>query len=117
MSVGIGLAVNNTRAVLEAFSGHQSDFVRTPKLGDGAETPRRGGSKSTEPAVKPYRLGLARLFIFEIFIGLWALAAFIHYMLHYKILVGPILLIQAVGFMYIGVLSLMHDIRARRRPV
>jgi hypothetical protein len=31
--VGVGLAVNNTRGVVEALLGHRSEFVRTPKLG------------------------------------------------------------------------------------
>ena len=33
MSIGIGLCVNNTRAVLEAIFGRQSEFARTPKYG------------------------------------------------------------------------------------
>src|SRR6185312_13551751 len=33
MSIGIGLSVNNTRAVLEALFGRQSEFARTPKYG------------------------------------------------------------------------------------
>jgi hypothetical protein len=31
MSVGIGLCINNTQAVLEAALGRTTDFVRTPK--------------------------------------------------------------------------------------
>ena len=31
MAVGVGLALRNTRAVLEALAGHESSFVRTPK--------------------------------------------------------------------------------------
>ncbi|HET7747595.1 MAG TPA: cellulose synthase family protein, partial [Vicinamibacteria bacterium] len=31
LSVGIGLSVNNAKAVLEALFGHQSEFTRTPK--------------------------------------------------------------------------------------
>jgi len=31
--IGVGLAVNNARGVLEAFSGLRTEFVRTPKLG------------------------------------------------------------------------------------
>jgi hypothetical protein len=31
--IGVGLAVNNARGVLEAFTGLRSEFVRTPKLG------------------------------------------------------------------------------------
>ncbi len=33
MSIGIGLAVNNTKAVLEALFDKPSDFMRTPKYG------------------------------------------------------------------------------------
>ncbi len=33
ISVGIGLCINNSRAVLEALFGHESPFVRTPKYG------------------------------------------------------------------------------------
>src|SRR5215471_1118493 len=33
MSLGIGLCINQTRAVLEAMFGQKSDFVRTPKHG------------------------------------------------------------------------------------
>ncbi|MDP6931380.1 MAG: glycosyltransferase, partial [Myxococcota bacterium] len=47
MGVGIGLAVNQTRAVLEALFGHPSEFVRTAKQG----TPSDGNA----PAVRPYR--------------------------------------------------------------
>ena len=31
LSVGIGLSVNNAKAVLEALFGHESEFTRTPK--------------------------------------------------------------------------------------
>ena len=39
LSTGIGLSVNNSRAVLEGLAGRQSPFVRTPKyaVGDRAE--------------------------------------------------------------------------------
>jgi cellulose synthase/poly-beta-1,6-N-acetylglucosamine synthase-like glycosyltransferase len=32
LAVGIGLTVNQTKAVIEALFGHQSEFVRTPKF-------------------------------------------------------------------------------------
>ena len=31
MAIGIGLSINNARAVIEALLGRQSDFKRTPK--------------------------------------------------------------------------------------
>ena len=33
MSLGIGLCVNQTRAVFEALLGRETEFVRTPKHG------------------------------------------------------------------------------------
>jgi hypothetical protein len=33
LGLGIGLAINNARAVLEALFNHSSDFTRTPKYG------------------------------------------------------------------------------------
>ena len=38
LAVGIGLSVSNTRAVLEALLGVQSDFKRTPKFADTNQT-------------------------------------------------------------------------------
>jgi hypothetical protein len=34
LALGIGLSLNNARAVLEAMINHQSDFTRTPKYGN-----------------------------------------------------------------------------------
>ena len=39
MSLGIGLCVNQTRAVLEALVGRETEFVRTPE----ARHPRQAG--------------------------------------------------------------------------
>ncbi len=39
LALGVGMAVNNAKAVLEAAFGHQSSFVRTPKFGMGDEAP------------------------------------------------------------------------------
>jgi cellulose synthase/poly-beta-1,6-N-acetylglucosamine synthase-like glycosyltransferase len=38
IALGIGLAVNNARAVLEAILGHKSEFTRTPKYGIQTKT-------------------------------------------------------------------------------
>jgi cellulose synthase/poly-beta-1,6-N-acetylglucosamine synthase-like glycosyltransferase len=38
LALGIGLAINNARAVLEALIGHQSEFTRTPKYGIESKT-------------------------------------------------------------------------------
>jgi cellulose synthase/poly-beta-1,6-N-acetylglucosamine synthase-like glycosyltransferase len=38
LALGIGLAINNARAVIEALFGHQSEFTRTPKYGIESRT-------------------------------------------------------------------------------
>ena len=38
LALGIGLAINNARAVIEALLGHQSEFTRTPKYGIESST-------------------------------------------------------------------------------
>jgi len=37
LAVGVGMSINNAKAVLEALMGHQSEFVRTPKYGIDAK--------------------------------------------------------------------------------
>ena len=113
MALGVGLAVNNTRGVLEALCGKSSGFVRTPKLGDAAEhhsAPARSGLARTG-----YRPPVSRLFVLELLMGAWGFAAFVSYLSLTKFLVGPIILIHAIGFTYVGLLSLLHDVRVRRR--
>ncbi len=63
MSVGIGLAVNNTRAVLEALFHHESAFARTPKYGI-----ERG---SDQWAGKKYQQAVAIQPLIEIALGLY----------------------------------------------
>ncbi len=42
MMLGIGMGINQTRAVVEALVGQESSFVRTPKVGSGG----RGGYRA-----------------------------------------------------------------------
>jgi cellulose synthase/poly-beta-1,6-N-acetylglucosamine synthase-like glycosyltransferase len=105
MGMGIGLAVNNTRAVLEALAGQTSPFVRTPKLGlEGAA--KVGASKyrarrSFQPLVE---LALGAYFLVILFTTI-----------HYRAWMGiPFTVLFLAGFVYIGTTSLMEG---RRRPV
>jgi cellulose synthase/poly-beta-1,6-N-acetylglucosamine synthase-like glycosyltransferase len=109
VTLGIGLAVNNTRAVIEAFCGHKSEFVRTPKLGNLAETAAsRRRTISSPPSCKSYCQPLSHLYLLEIFMGAWALASFVGYLLLIGSAAGALLLVQAVGFTYVGVVSVKH---------
>lgn len=50
LALGVGMAVNNAKAVLEAICGQQSEFVRTPKFGESQQ-----GSLAIEKRAKGYK--------------------------------------------------------------
>src|SRR6267143_3264475 len=69
MALGIGLTVTNTRAVLEALTGKQTAFARTPKY--------RVESKKDKVGAKKYRKRLGWVPWLELLIGTYfALAVF-----------------------------------------
>lgn len=52
------------------------------------------------------------LFLLEVMMGIWAELAFLQYQSAYKLLIGPILLLHALGFLVVGGLSVLHHRRA-----
>jgi len=100
MCLGVGLAVSNSRAVLEAMLGRPSDFVRTPKLGGTARVGYRP-AKTALPWIE-LALGLYCTATLAANIGLG----------HY--LVSPFLVIYAVGFTTVALSGLRLAIRTRR---
>jgi cellulose synthase/poly-beta-1,6-N-acetylglucosamine synthase-like glycosyltransferase len=101
MSVGIGLSVNNTRAVLEALFNKQSEFARTPKYRIEANADEWVGKKYRQSvAVQPLiELGLGLYFTATVF---YALANGIYGTL-------PFLVLFQVGFLYTGLLSVVQQ--------
>jgi len=98
LSIGIGLCVNQTRAVLEALAGKETEFVRTPKHGIGASdqswwSQKYRAAKSITPLIE-----LAMAAYFVIAIGV----AIDHR--HYMSL--PFLGLFLCGFGYVGWVSL-----------
>jgi hypothetical protein len=98
LALGIGLSLNNARAVLEALINHKSDFTRTPKYGIERKSQRWRGCK-----YKPLRsaLPLAELafaLYFTYFVGFA--------IVHRQFLSVPFLLMFQCGFLYVAVLSL-----------
>ena len=98
MSIGIGLCVNNTRALIEAVFGQQSEFARTPKYGIERQSDEWVGKKYHQTvAVQPMiELGLGLYFTYTVFYaltnGLYASV--------------PFLMLFQVGFLYTGLLSI-----------
>jgi len=100
MSLGMGLSVTNTRAVLEALAGHESPFLRTPKF-----RIERRGDRWKE---KRYRSPLNGWAILEIGLGLyiaWTMISLAHAKVYAPL---PFFLLYLFGFLYVGVLSLIH---------
>jgi cellulose synthase/poly-beta-1,6-N-acetylglucosamine synthase-like glycosyltransferase len=101
MSIGIGLCVNNTRAVIEAMFGKQSEFARTPKYGIERDSDEWVGKKYHQSVgVQPMiELGLGLYFTATVF---YALANGIYGTL-------PFLMLFQVGFLYTGLLSIFQQ--------
>jgi cellulose synthase/poly-beta-1,6-N-acetylglucosamine synthase-like glycosyltransferase len=108
LALGIGLAVNNAVATFEALFGHESPFVRTPKLAV------EGKSASAVKTTK-YRGGRNLLPIVELFFA----AVYTHTLL-YCIesslwFALPFMLLFQLGFLYTGLMSLFQWTALRRR--
>jgi hypothetical protein len=98
MSIGIGLCINQTRAVLEALAGRETEFVRTPKHGirgklESWSSKKYRAAKSITPFIE---LGMAAYFVVAIGV------AFDHG--HYMSI--PFLGLFLAGFGYVGWVSL-----------
>jgi cellulose synthase/poly-beta-1,6-N-acetylglucosamine synthase-like glycosyltransferase len=100
LALGIGLSVNNAKAVIEGLLGRRSEFVRTPKLGvltSGEEWRfrRYRGLANWVPYVE---LGMAFYFaamaLYAVTHGLWGSV--------------PFILIFEAGYLYTSVLSLLQ---------
>jgi cellulose synthase/poly-beta-1,6-N-acetylglucosamine synthase-like glycosyltransferase len=105
MALGIGLSVNNARAVIEALMGYETAFVRTPKHGVKA----RGESV----ARKEYRTAATLQPIVEL-----ALAGYMTYGIVYLWQRGsyssiPFLALFQLGFGYVALVSIYEGLRGR----
>ncbi len=105
MSLGIGLSVNNSKAVLGALFNHKTEFKRTPKFKIEGREDRWGnkkyrGERNFSPIVE---LLLGIYFTFNIYF------AYIN-----EIYVSiPFLMIFQVGFFYVAFLSLLQAVWLR----
>lgn len=95
MLLGVGIALNNTRAVLEALMGRSSEFVRTPKRG------REGRVKYRSPL--KWMVGL------EILLGGLCLFAFLDRIQNISVF-QPFLCLYAASFITVGTLTLWQSL-------
>ncbi len=105
MSLGIGLSVNNSKAVLEAVFNKETEFKRTPKY--------MIEEKKDRWANKKYRINLSFLFIFELFLGIY-FTFNIYFAYINKIYISiPFLMIFQMGYLYIAFLSIFQVVWSR----
>ncbi|MEW5743685.1 MAG: cellulose synthase family protein [Myxococcota bacterium] len=110
MSLGIGMAINQAKAVLEALFDKQSEFARTPKTGSEG--------KSVQAVKKAYRGKRSWVPAVELLFGLYfSFAAW--YAWDKEIWTSlPFLVLFQFGFLYVGVTSLLEFRgKARAAPV
>ena len=97
LALGVGLSINNARAVLEAVFNHQSEFKRTPKY--GIEHKAQAWRSCRYMPLK------SLLPIIEI-----AFAAYFSYFVYFALVHGqywnlPFLLMFQLGFLYVAISS------------
>jgi cellulose synthase/poly-beta-1,6-N-acetylglucosamine synthase-like glycosyltransferase len=102
MSLGIGLSVNNSKAVLEAAFNKKTEFKRTPKYKIEKKKDRWRGKK--------YKGEINFLVIMELLLGIY-FTFNIYFAYINKIYVSiPFLLIFQVGYFYVAFLSIFQVI-------
>jgi cellulose synthase/poly-beta-1,6-N-acetylglucosamine synthase-like glycosyltransferase len=101
MSIGIGLTVNNTKAVLEAVFNKSSEFTRTPKYRiEGRGDEWRGKKYHQNFVVQP---------LIELALGVYFTATVFYALLNGIYATVPFLVLFQVGFLYTGLLSLVQQ--------
>jgi cellulose synthase/poly-beta-1,6-N-acetylglucosamine synthase-like glycosyltransferase len=103
MALGIGLAVNQARAVVEALMGYQTEFTRTPKhgvqvAGESVARKRYKAAVTFQPIVE---LALAAYMTYGV---MYLVEREVYYSL-------PFLVLFQVGFGYVGLASVWEGLR------
>jgi hypothetical protein len=103
MALGIGLSVNQARAVVEALLGHQTGFTRTPKSGvQGGANPAPKRRYRVAVSLQPLlELALAAYFTLAV---AWTIDRGVWYSL-------PFLVLFQAGFGYVGIMSTVEALR------
>ncbi len=105
MAVGIGLSINNARAVLEALRGQVSDFRRTPKY-------NLAGGESA--ATRRYRIRINRDTWIELGLAIYFAAAITAAMAEELWAAVPFLLLFGAGYAYTAGSTLLQTWRSNQ---
>jgi cellulose synthase/poly-beta-1,6-N-acetylglucosamine synthase-like glycosyltransferase len=100
LALGIGMAINNTRAVVEALLKKESPFVRTPKYGIEAGKPQEWKKKAKYKSLKSFGLTL------EFLLAAYFTGLLIYGILKFQWMNLPFWALFAFGFWYVVLGSL-----------
>jgi cellulose synthase/poly-beta-1,6-N-acetylglucosamine synthase-like glycosyltransferase len=100
MALGIGLTVTNTRAVLEALLGKQSEFARTPKY--------HVESRKDKIRTNSYRRRLGWVPWVELLIGCYFAMTVYYAVDNENYITVPFLILFVLGYWYTGLMSLLQ---------
>ncbi len=103
LSVGIGISLNNAKAVLEALFGVETEFTRTPKLGVEGQT--------DDWKQKRYRGTVNFVPYLELALGCWFTVMAWYAASNAIFGTLPFILVFQAGFLYTGALSLFQNFR------
>ncbi len=106
--LGVGISVNNTRAVLEALLNKGGVFERTPKFGIERSSDKWDGKK--------YKLGFPLTTIIEVALGVYALVALYYVFATRNYFLVPFLALYALGYFYVSGLTIAHSFSRLRLP-
>ncbi|HUT59566.1 MAG TPA: cellulose synthase family protein [Phycisphaerae bacterium] len=115
MALGVGMSISNAKGILEALFGKKSEFVRTPKFGDGGQEASAAGTVEPAPKGPKRRQSLLPYveFAFGIYMSVCAVCSLINFRAAFS---APFLVIFAFGFFYVSVMSFMGERAARPMP-
>jgi len=106
MSLGVGLTITNTKAVMEALFGIKTEFARTPKY-----AVQKKGEKSQ---ARKYRKRLGIIPWIELAIGCYFAATVWYAVSTENYFTVPFLLLFVLGYWYTGLLSIFQGLFERK---
>lgn len=111
LALGIGMSINNAKAVIEALLNHQTAFVRTPKYGIG-----EGARKKADWKKSSYKAMKTLTPFVELLFGCFFLYVVVEAALEGRIGSAIMLLPFPVGFFYTSFASLARLLPQPQRP-
>lgn len=107
MALGIGISLNNARAVIEGMVDSKAEFIRTPKTGVN------GGEARKNPLAIAYRSPKSVTVFIEFFFGCYFLLTLFVAIAGGHFLSIPFLVLFLVGYFYVGLKSVIPHLRLK----